>query len=160
MSDDMIRRLAQKGGVIQVNFGAMFVKAAVNAQFETLRKEILQHIQANHLQEQERSRYVEQRWRQAPLVKAHVGDVADHIDHIAKLVGIDHVGLGSDFDGVTEVPVGLEDVAAYPNLIHELLKRGYGEQDIRKICGANFLAVWAAVEKAAGASRPQGRYGC
>ncbi len=155
MSDDMIRRLAQKGGVIQVNFGAMFVKAAVNAQFETLRKETLQYIQANHLQGQERSRYVEQRWKQAPLVKAHVGDVADHVDHIAKLAGIDHVGIGSDFDGVTYVPEGLEDVSMYPNLIYELLKKGYSEQDMRKICGANFLAVWAAVEKAAGTPRPR-----
>ena len=76
--------------------------------------------------------------------------MADHIDHIAKLVGVDHVGLGSDFDGVTEVPVGLEDVSAYPNLIYELLKRGYGEQDIRKICGENFLGVWSQIEKAAG----------
>jgi membrane dipeptidase len=153
MSDDMIRRLAQKGGVIQVNFGSMFVNPAVNAQFEKLRKDILQHVNANHLQGQDRSRYVEQRWKQAPLGKAHVGDVADHIDHIAKLVGVDHVGFGSDFDGVTEVPEGLGDVSAYPNLICELLKRGYSDQDIRKICGENFLSVWAAVEKVA-ALRP------
>jgi membrane dipeptidase len=155
MSDDMIRRLAQKGGVIQVNFGSMFVNGALNAQFEPIRKDILQYVQASRLQGPERTRYIEQRWKQAQLVKAHVGDVATHIDHVAKLVGIDHVGLGSDFDGVTYVPEGLEDVSAYPNLIYELLKRGYGEQELRKICGANFLAVWAAVEKAAGAPRPQ-----
>jgi membrane dipeptidase len=156
LSDEMIRRLAQKGGVIQVNFGAMFVNGTVNAQFEKLRREIVQHIQANHLQGPDRSRYVEQRWKQVRLAKASVGDVADHIDHIAKLAGVDHVGLGSDFDGITEVPVGLEDVSAYPNLIYELLKRGYGEQDIRKIGAENFLAVWAAVQKTAGAPRPQG----
>ena len=156
MSDDMIRLLAQKGGVVQVNFGSMFVNGAVNAQFEKLRQEILQHIQANHLQGQERSRYIEQRWKQAPLIKAHVGDVADHIDHIAKLVGVEHVGLGSDFDGVTEVPEGLEDVSAYPNLIYELLRRGYGEPDIRKICGENFLHVWAAIDEAAVALRSRG----
>ncbi len=149
LSDDLIRRIAQKGGVIQVNFGAMFVNQAVNTQFETLRKEISQYIQANHLQGQARSRYIEQRWTQAPLVKARVGDVADHIDHIAKLAGVEHVGLGSDFDGVTYVPEGLEDVSAYPNLIYELLKRGYGEQDLRRICGENFLRTWAAAEKAA-----------
>ena len=149
----MIRRLAQKGGVLQVNFGSMFVNSAVNAQFEKLRQEVLAHIQANHLQGEERSRYVEQRWKQAQLGKARVGDVADHIDHIAKLVGVDHVGLGSDFDGVTEVPEGLEDVSAYPNLIYELLKRGYGEPDIRKICGENFLGVWSRIEKTAGARR-------
>ena len=153
MSDDMIRRLAQKGGVIQVNFGSMFVNPAVNVQFEKLRQEVLAHIQANHLQGEERSRYVEQRWTQAQLGKARVGDVADHIDHIAKLVGVDHVGLGSDFDGVTEVPEGLEDVSAYPNLIYELLKRGYGVPDIRKICGENFLGVWSQIEKSAGAQR-------
>lgn len=153
MSDDMIRLLAQKGGVIQVNFGSMFVNPAVNAQFEKLRQEVLAHIQANHLQGEQRSRYVEQRWTQAQLGKAHVGDVANHIDHIAKLVGVDHVGLGSDFDGVTEVPTGLEDVSAYPNLIYELLKKGYGEPDIRKICGENFLHVWTQIEKSAGARR-------
>jgi membrane dipeptidase len=155
LSDEMIRRLAQKGGIIQVNFGSMFVNGAVNAQFEVLRKEILQHIQANHLEGPQRSRYVEQRWAQARLVQAHVSDVADHIDHIAKLAGEDHVGFGSDFDGITYVPEGLEDVSAYPNLICELLKRGYSEPDIRKICGANFLAVWAAVEKAAAAPHLQ-----
>jgi membrane dipeptidase len=153
MSDDMIRRLAQKGGVIQVNFGSMFVNPTVNAQFEKLRQEILHHIEANHLQGPERSRYVEERYKQSPLPKATVADVANHIDHVAKLVGVEHVGLGSDFDGVTEVPEGLQDVSAYPNLIYELLQRGYNEQDIRKIGGENFLHVWAAVEKAAAGRR-------
>lgn len=156
LSDDLIRRIAQKGGVIQVNFGSMFVNGAVNAQFETLRQEILRHIETNHLQGQERSRYVEQRFRQSPLPKAYAGDVAAHIDHIAKLVGVEHVGFGSDFDGVTEVPEGLEDVSAYPNLISELLKRGYGEPEIRRMGGANFLGVWAAVEKAAAGLRTRG----
>jgi len=149
LSDGMIRRVAQKGGVVQVNFGSMFVNSAVNAQFEKMRKEIVQHIQANHLEGQARSRYVEQRWKQSPLSKASVADVADHIDHIVKLVGADHVGLGSDFDGVTEVPAGLDDVSAYPNLIYELFKRGCREQEIRQIGGENFLRVWVAVEKAA-----------
>jgi membrane dipeptidase len=154
MSDDMIRRLAQKGGVIQVNFGAMFVNPAVNAQFEKLRQEILQHIQANHLEGQERTQYVAQRYKQVHLPKATAADVANHIDHIAKLVGVEHVGLGSDFDGVTEVPEGLEDVSAYPNLIYELLEKGYSEQNIRKVGGENFLRVWAAVEKTAATLRP------
>jgi membrane dipeptidase len=154
MSDDMIRRLADKGGVVQVNFGSMFVNGAVNAQFDKLHQEIVQHIEANHLEGPERTRYVEQRYQQSPLGKAKVGDVADHIDHIAKLVGVEHVGFGSDFDGVTGVPEGLEDVSAYPNLIYELLKRGYGAPEIRKIGGENFLRVWAAVEKVGASLRP------
>jgi membrane dipeptidase len=157
LSDEMISRIAEKGGVIQVNFGAMFVNGAVNAQFETLRREILQHLEANHLAGEQKSRYVAQRWQQVQLHRATVGDVAEHIDHIARLVGVEHVGLGSDFDGVTAVPEGLEDVSAYPNLIYELLQRGYGERDIRQICGESFLGAWATIEKTAAALRPDGR---
>ena len=65
------------------------------------------------------------------------------------LVGIDHVGIGSDFDGISSTPTGLEDVSTYPNLIEELLRRGYGEEDIRKICGENLLRVWSEVERIA-----------
>ena len=144
----MIRLLAKKGGVIQVNFGSMFVNAAVNAEFVETRNDIRRHVEENHLQGEERNRYVRQRWEQASFSKARVCDVAEHIDHIVRLVGVDYVGLGSDFDGVTEVPVGLEDVSCYPNLIEELLKKGYGEGDIRKICGENFLRVWAEVMQA------------
>ena len=75
------------------------------------------------------------------------------LQHAAKLAGVEHVGLGSDFDGITYVPEGLEDVSAYPNLIYELLKKGYGEPDLRKVCGENFLRTWAAVEKAAAERR-------
>lgn len=149
MSDDMIRRLAEKGGVVQVNFGSMFVNATVNVEFVRIQDDIRRHIEENHLQGDERSQYVHQQWGKASFSKAYVSDVAEHIDHIVQLVGIECVGLGSDFDGVTEVPVGLEDVSCYPNLIAELLKKGYSEKDIRKICGENFLRVWAEVEKVA-----------
>jgi membrane dipeptidase len=75
-----------------------------------------------------------------------VSRVADHIDHVVQLVGIDHVGIGSDFDGVGDsLPLGLKDVSAYPNLIAELLKRGYSPGDIEKICGKNLLRVWSKV---------------
>ena len=73
--------------------------------------------------------------------------VADHIDHVKNLVGIDYVGLGSDFDGVGDsLPTGLKDVSMYPNLIAELLKRGYSQEDIEKICYKNVFRVWKAVE--------------
>ncbi len=81
--------------------------------------------------------------------------VADHIDHVVKLVGVEHVGLGSDFDGVGDsLPTGLKDVAAYPNLIAELLRRGYSPRDIRKICSGNVLRVWRQVERIAQATQP------
>ena len=75
--------------------------------------------------------------------------VADHIDHVVKLVGINFVGFGSDFDGVRSLPVESEDVSMYPNLIYQLLKRGYSDGDIKKICGENLLRVWSEVEKVA-----------
>ncbi|MBP8097419.1 MAG: membrane dipeptidase, partial [Saprospiraceae bacterium] len=77
-----------------------------------------------------------------------VKKVVDHIDHVVKLAGIDHVGLGSDFDGVGDsLPVGLKDVADYPNIVHELLLRGYSEEDIAKICSKNLLRLWRQVEQ-------------
>ncbi len=85
---------------------------------------------------------------------ANIKDVIKHIDHVVKLVGIDHVGFGSDFDGVGDsLPEGLKDVSYYPNLIFELLKAGYSDKDIEKICSGNILRVWSEVEKSAENSR-------
>ena len=85
-----------------------------------------------------------------PYPYASLDDVLDHFDHIVALAGIDHVGIGSDYDGVGDsLPEGLKDVAAYPNLIAGLLKRGYSEADIRKILGENTLRVWSDVETGA-----------
>jgi len=154
MSDEMIRLLAAKGGVIQMNFGSIFVNPQTNREFVNLKEGIRRHIEANNLQGKDKERYTNQRWEQARFSKAHVGDVAANIDHVVKLVGIEHVGLGSDFDGVDNVPEGLEDVSGYPNLVYELLKMGCSEADIRNICAENFLRVWAEVEKAAVALGP------
>jgi membrane dipeptidase len=155
LSDDMIRLLAGKGGVIQINFGSMFVDPTANREFVEVHEEVRQHIRNHRLQGEERKRYVRERWGQVSFSKAYVSDVAAHIDHAVQLVGVDHVGLGSDFDGVTEVPVGLEDVSCYPNLIAELLKKGYSEGDIRKIAGENFLRVWTEIERVAGRLRSE-----
>ena len=89
-------------------------------------------------------------YEQHPKVETGVSDVADHIEHVIELVGIDHVGIGSDFDGISTTPTGLEDVSTYPNLIQEMLRRGYNEEDIRKLCGENLLRVWSEVERIAG----------
>ncbi|MDX2411336.1 MAG: membrane dipeptidase, partial [Woeseiaceae bacterium] len=85
--------------------------------------------------------------RYGPFPFATTADVLDHIDHVVALTSIDHVGLGSDFDGVGDMlPTGLKDVSGYPNLIEGLLERGYSETDIRKILGENLLRVWSEVE--------------
>ena len=87
--------------------------------------------------------------RKDPLPPATLKDLIDHIDHVVKLVGPDHVGLGSDFDGVSNLPVGMEDVTRLPSITYELLKRGYSEEAIRKILGGNILRVLAEVEQVA-----------
>jgi len=83
--------------------------------------------------------------------------VADHIDYLRRVVGVDHVGLGSDFDGITEVPVGLEDVSKFPDLIAELLRRGWTEQDVRKVAGLNVLRVLSDAERVAAAGNAKAR---
>ena len=91
---------------------------------------------------------IEQFSKENPPLKSDVEMVANHIDHVVKLAGIDHVGIGSDYDGVEgETPTGLEDVSKYPNLIYTLLKRGYTEEDIAKICYENIWRVWNKVER-------------
>jgi len=87
-------------------------------------------------------------WASAhPAPRATLADAADHIDHIRKIAGIDHIGLGGDFDGISSVAQGLEDVSTYPALLAELLRRGYTDEDIRKIAGLNVLHVMRSVER-------------
>jgi membrane dipeptidase len=89
-------------------------------------------------------------WRKAnPAPRATVAQVADHVDHIRKVAGIDHIGMGGDFDGITDVVQGLEDVSKYPNLTAELLKRGYSDDDIKKILGLNLLRAWRQPDRVA-----------
>ena len=150
MSDEMIKLLAKKGGVIQMNFGSMFIDRKVNREAADLMKSMNDYIEANNLKGQEKEDYIEKFKREHPLRRVHVSDVAVHIEHVIELVGIDYVGLGSDFDGVGDnLPEGLEDASCYPNLIYELLKKGRSEEDIKKICSDNFLRVWAEVERVA-----------
>jgi len=85
-----------------------------------------------------------------PAPRATLAQVADHIDHIRKVAGIDHVGLGGDFDGITTVVAGLEDVSTYPMLIAELLRRGYTDDDVKKIAGRNILRVMRGAEAVSG----------
>jgi len=159
MNDDMIRRLAQNGGVIMINFGSSFLDENVRLKRDSLRSVLRKRLQERGIESMDdpAAREFIREFQQAHQKElfADVQKVADHIDHVVQLVGVDHVGLGSDFDGVGDsLPTGLKDVAAYPNLIAELLRRGYSRKDIRKICSGNVLRVWRQVERIAQASQP------
>lgn len=149
MSDELIQALAKNGGVIQINFGSAFLRSEYRERGREIRRELLDYLKAQGWErnDEHARAYLEDYYKTHHL--GTVADVADHIDHVVKLVGIDHVGLGSDFDGVLFLPEGLSDVSMYPNLIHELLERGYRESDIKKICSDNILRVMSDVERVA-----------
>jgi membrane dipeptidase len=148
MNDEMIKLMAQKRGVIQINFGAMFVNGRVYREFEDRRQYVLEYIETHGLKGEEKQKFGDEYTKAHPLSRADISDVVANIDHVVQLVGIEHVGLGSDYDGVGDnLPEGLEDVSCYPNLIAKLSEKGYTEEDIRKVCAGNFLRVWSDVEK-------------
>ncbi len=151
MDDDMIRKLAELGGVIQVNFGSAFLTEAAQAQSSESWAAAGAYLKDHHLEGDSAATdaFFEQYWQEHTKVETTVADLADHIDHVVQLVGIDHVGLGSDFDGVSSLPRELPDVSGYPHLLAELMRRGYSDDDLRRICGGNLLRVWSAVEEAA-----------
>lgn len=150
MSDEMIKLLAKNGGVIQINFGSSFLREDYQKLEAEQGKEVTAYLREHHLKfgDPDATTYLKQYRKDHPVTFADVTDVANHIDHVVKLVGLDYVGIGSDFDGVGDsLPTGLKDVSMYPNLIYELLKRGYSDKDIQKICGGNLLRVWSQVEE-------------
>ncbi len=149
MSDALIEAMAERDGVIMINFGSSFLGSDYQTEGRALSQRIDQYQTENNLDPRsaEGALYRERQRKLNPVGTFH--DVADHIDHVVALVGVDHVGLGSDYDGVTALPAGLEDVSTYPNLVAELLKRGYSDEDIGKILGGNALRVWSSVERVA-----------
>ncbi len=147
MSDDMIRALAKNEGVIQINFGASFLDSTARQNL-SLRDSLQSILKAKNLTSRDSAAQpiIAQFGKEHRELFSDVARVADHIDHVVKLVGIDYVGIGSDFDGVGDsLPLGLKDVSAYPNLIAELLRRGYSHEHIEKICYKNLFRVWNAV---------------
>ncbi|MBV9303417.1 MAG: dipeptidase [Acidobacteriaceae bacterium] len=156
MTDDMIVALAKKGGVIQINFYCNFISQKAADSVANL-----------HLSE--RSRDLQKQYANDPAklkaeldalageekraqVRATLDDVVAHIDHVRQIAGIDAIGIGSDFDGITCAPVGLDDVSKFPNLTRALLEKGYSESDIKKIYGGNTLRLMRQVEKVAASS--------
>jgi len=133
--DDVLGLLPANGGVVMVNFYSGFIVPEYAATAIKVRKA----MHAQHPDEAEFAKAFAEFERGDKLPRGTVGTVADHIDHIRKVAGIDHVGIGSDFDGITAWPVGLEDVADFPRLTEELLRRGYSEADVHKVLGGNVL---------------------
>jgi len=155
MNDDMIKLLGEKNGVIQINFGSTFLDGEIAKQRNGLRGKLSKLLKEANVEFRDDAAkpIIEQFQKDNPALFSDVEKVADHIDNVVKVAGIDHVGLGSDYDGVGDsLPTGLKDVSQYPNLIFTLLKRGYSEEDIAKICYKNVWRVWRAVEAAAAAN--------
>jgi len=144
MSDDMIKKLAQNGGVIQINFGSYFV----NGDYQNKMEKAWDNVDGrSELTTEERNQYLDKYKQDNQVPEVQIEEVVDHIDHVVSLVGIDYVGIGSDYDGVRDLPEGLTDVSMYPNLIALLLEKGYTEEDIAKIWSGNILRVWNEVDE-------------
>ena len=149
MSDDMIKALAKNGGVIQINFGSMFISEASKNGFEVMRKAQSDYMSANSLAEDspEVQAYMKEYIEANPVRFATMDELMANFQHVIDLVGPEYVGIGSDYDGVGDsLPEGAKDVAAYPNFIAEMLKRGYSEEVIAGILGGNLMRVWGQVE--------------
>ena len=157
INDAMIKRLAESGGVVMINFGSTFVTGEANKYSRARSDAYDAYIEENELEKNDelQTAFDDLYDREnGPYPYATLDETLDHFDHVVALVGIDHVGVGSDYDGVGDsLPVGLKDVSGYPNLVEGLLGRGYSEDDIKKILGENLLRVWGDVEAYAQNSR-------
>lgn len=151
MSDEVVRKVGENGGVVMINYGSAFLTQEANKYSEP-RNAALAAKEAElgrALTGEERSAFVRQWSEDNPYPFAVLEDVLDHIDRAVELAGIDHVGLGSDYDGVGDsLPEGLKDASSYPALAQGLIDRGYDMEAVEKILGANALRVWEEVEKA------------
>jgi len=157
ISDTLITAVGAAGGVVQVNFGSEFLTEDARQYDKRSKAQVDEHVRAHGWKKNgsKAKAYARQYAVEHPFPRASVADVADHIDHIVALAGIDHVGLGSDFDGVGDtLPADLGDAAGYPALLEELLRRNYTREDLAKICSENILRVWSKVEETA--AREQG----
>ncbi|HWS78377.1 MAG TPA: membrane dipeptidase, partial [Thermomonas sp.] len=160
ISDEIARLVAAKGGVVQVPFGTAFINPAsaadTQAHFRAINEFNTRNaaLKAQGQPEQDRKAF-DKAWSDAhPPHQSTLAQVLDQIDYGVKLLGVDHIGIGSDFDGVDgELPPQLKTVADFPNLVAGLQARGYRDADIRKILGGNLLRAWTAVEAGAAASR-------
>jgi membrane dipeptidase len=164
MTDDMLRALARNGGVVDINFYPAFLDNQYAAAQATVMKQ--EDAAVKRATENLAARGKPLTWTEEVRIRApfesHLTPVsykriADHIDHAVQVAGIDHVGLGSDFDGIHVTPKGMEDISKLPNLVTELASRGYSEEDLEKILGGNVLRVMRRVEQVSHEMRAEGR---
>ncbi len=149
MSDDMIKALAKNGGVIQINFGSSFLSQKSKTWYDTMDELRTAYLEENGLDEEseEASQFEKDYRLEHPYPYATLDDLVASFEHVIKLVGAEHVGIGSDFDGVGDsLPENMKDVSYYPALVEALLKREYPVDTIRAIMGGNLLRVWREVE--------------
>ncbi|MGC1902697.1 MAG: dipeptidase [Candidatus Acidiferrum sp.] len=162
MSDDMIKALAAKGGVIQINYEKSFIDQAYKDAYAKATGGVVQHLDElkkkcgddGECFEREMKKAEEQLTAEGKLPHVTWEKVVEHIDHAVKLVGADHVGLGSDFDGAN-MPEGLEDASRLPKITEALMRKGYSDSDIRKILGENTLRVMETAEKVSAEMKAQ-----
>ena len=154
--DDLLRRFAKNGGVVMVNFYPGFIDKnviAASKERDARLKPQLDQLKETFKDDPKQLEAETNKLLAAnPLPTTPLSVLIDHFDHIAKVAGIDHVGIGSDFDGVSSLPIGMEDISKLPNITYELLKRGYSEKDVKKVLGDNFMRAFAEVERVAQAS--------
>jgi membrane dipeptidase len=157
--DDVLHMVKTNGGVVMVCFLPGYLTEADRVDFVAAEGE-KERLQKLYPDASEKVDAAMTEWRRShPRSRATLSDVADHVDHIRKVAGIDHAGLGSDFDGFNGPPAGLEDVSKYPALLAELLQRGYTKEEVGKVAGLNVLRVMRSAERvAAGLQRPASGY--
>jgi membrane dipeptidase len=142
VSDDMIKLIGHNNGIIMINFGSAFITSKGNAALQ----KVMDKVSRGEAKESDPEiQAALDSIKSQPELMGNIPMVADHIDRVVEIAGIDHVGFGSDFDGVSNLPIGLDDASKLPDLIEELLKRGYSEEDIAKICYKNIFRVWNEV---------------
>lgn len=146
--DSILARVPANGGVVMVTFVPGFISTEV-MQYEARRDAREQELKATEPDSAKREQALAQ-WDAAnPRPRATLAQVADHIEHVRKVAGVDHVGIGSDFDGISNTPVGLEDVSKFPDLFAELIRRGWSDADLKKLAGQNLLRALRQAEQVA-----------
>jgi membrane dipeptidase len=147
--DDVLERIAENGGLVMINFGSYFVDAKITERHAAYKAEELRLQTLNPGDPQAVQDGMKAWLADNPLWTVPLGELADHFDHVREVAGVDYVGIGSDFDGIGALPKGMEDVAGYPTLLVELMRRGWSREDIAKVAGLNILRVMREAESVA-----------